>query len=477
MSVTHREERTRTSRLRSGPSLTLAACLLAGFPAAGAGISSTAEAPARDVRQMLIYYGGAPALSDDIARDIAAFDLLAIDRWRYRDLRPDSWTRLRQLNPNILIFLYQLGPQSSTANDRQDKFYLNNISRYSHSRGHPMGAVTSGKNDWILKNYPGSPIRPPDLPDFVQLDFGSPTFQRYWATATEMDVLTQSWRADGIIIDNCSVDGGGIARSVAGRRPSRYPTAAAWNTGMNSFVGAVSTYLQTRGQKAMPNRGGSRLPEGRAAWLALDAMESPPDFVMEEGAFAVSWGPGDVQFYPSEQWLDQVTLARDIRNSSVVYVSHTDVAPGATGVDSAGNPVSFSQVFLFSAASYLLARDDQRHPTYFSFNSFRGKAGYSRVERFNALDFIATGKAKGDIELLKAGSVQLYERRFATARVIVNPTSSTATVPMVRPMLSIESSDGNSISLRPVGEVLRLAAHSAVILLPASRSQTDPAAP
>lgn len=465
MSVTPKEGATNIARLRTEALLVLAACLLAGFSAAAESRISTASEPARNFRQMLIYYGGAPALSEKTAHDIAAFDLLAIDRWRYRDLRPDSWTRLRELNPNILIFLYQLGPQSSTAHDGQDRFYLNNISRYQDPRGHPMGAVTSDPNDWILKNYLGSQIRPPDLPDFVQLDFGSPTLQQYWAKATELDILAQQWRADGIIIDNCSVDGGGIARSLAGRRPARYPTAAAWNTGMNSFVSAASTYLQARGQKVMSNRGGSRLPEGRAAWLALDATASAPDFVMEEGAFAVNWGPGDVQFYPSDHWLNQVTLARDLRNSSVVYVSHTDIAPGGKGVDSAGNPVSFGQIFLFAAGSYLLARDDQLNPTYFSFNSFRGKYGYSRVERFTALDLIETGPALGEMQALVAGQARLYERQFATARVIVNPSPLPGEVLVTGNMIRVQTPDGKSITLLPAGRQVHVDPHSAVILL------------
>lgn len=433
----------------------------------GWALPTAAAESGRDFNQMLIYYGDAPVLTEDIARIVASFELVAIDRWRYRELIPDSWTRLRQLNPRISIFLYQLGPQSSTVDDSQAQIYLNNISRYRNPRGHPMGAIAQDQSGLTLRNNLGSKIRPPDLPDFVQLDFGAPNLQQYWATATELDILTQPWRADGIFIDNCSVDGGsGVARPLNTERPSRYATAAAWNAGMNNFVRSTSSYLHTQKQKVMANRGGSRQPEGRSAWLALDAMASAPDFVMEEGAFAVTWGSGDVQFYPSNHWLSQVTLAQSLHHSSVAYVSHTALEPGTTGVDSAGLPVSFGQIFLFSAASYLLARNDEQKPTYFSFNSLRGHQGYKRAERFTALDAIRPGRSVGNVQPLDAGGVQLYERQFEMARVIVNPTATPAIVPIDSPMLRVLSSDGKSTSLQSVADALHIAAHSAAILIP-----------
>ena len=70
-------------------------------------------------------------------------------------------------------------------------------------------------------------------------------------------------------------------------------------------------------QKLWCNRGDTRLPEGSAAWQALDASANPPDAVLEEGAFAVEWGFAAVQFYQESEWQRQVDTMGAIRNSKV----------------------------------------------------------------------------------------------------------------------------------------------------------------
>jgi len=85
-------------------------------------------------------------------------------------------------------------------------------------------------------------------------------------------------------------------------------------------------------QKLWCNRGQTRLSDGNTAWKALDASANPPDAVMEEGAFAVMWGPWAVQFLVEgaesdldplqHQWKSQVDTLGAMRNSKVAVLSH-----------------------------------------------------------------------------------------------------------------------------------------------------------
>src|SRR5262249_7295068 len=130
------------------------------------------------------------------------------------------------------------------------------------------------------------------------MDFGSALYQSYWLTAVQADIVNQPWVADGVFVDNCApqADPGKYSGSSAW-----HSTDGAWSSAMNSFVTGIASGLHERGQKVWCNRGDTRSLNGSTAWLALDGSATPPDVVLEEGAFAVGWGAA-VQFYPEADW-------------------------------------------------------------------------------------------------------------------------------------------------------------------------------
>src|SRR5438045_5701617 len=99
------------------------------------------------------------------------------------------------------------------------------------------------------------------------------------------------------------------------------------------------------------------MPDGSAAWLALDDGAGPPDVVLEEGAFVVPWG-SPTWFLQESEWKLQIDTLAAIRNSKVAMLSHTQLAEGQSGTDNWGQPVSFGQTLWYALGSFLLTKND-----------------------------------------------------------------------------------------------------------------------
>ena len=268
-------------------------------------------APSKSVQTFLLYYGGGPTLVATDAARLAKFDLLDFDRFRYNQIGSSTWAAIKALNPNVRIYLYVDGPDIYNDQDAQSSLFINTISRYNVSRGHPMGSLNGNHPELFLLDAAGNRIYATAFSntagghiDYL-MDFGSATYQSYWLTAIKADVVDQPWVADGIFTDDCVAMQAQVGYSAT---PVKYPTDAAFSAGMTSFVGAISTGLHGFGQKLWCNKGESRSAIGSAAWLSLDAGASPPDVFLEEGAFAVMWGPWAVQFPRSRSGSARSTL-------------------------------------------------------------------------------------------------------------------------------------------------------------------------
>src|SRR6266513_1635117 len=92
----------------------------------------------------------------------------------------------------------------------------------------------------------------------------------------------------------------------------------------------------------------------------------------QAGAFAVMWGPSDVQFFPESDWKRQLDTMTAIRNSKVAMLSHTRLwqVPGMdTGTDNWGRPVTYWQTLWYSLGSFLLGKNGN---AYFMFHDSGG---------------------------------------------------------------------------------------------------------
>jgi chitodextrinase len=436
----------------------------------GTATSATAQSAGsnRFIPMFLVYYGGGPALVASDAARLAKFDLLDIDRFRYNSISPTTWSAIKALNPNIGIYLYEMGSESQNYMDSTAVISINGLGRFNVSRGHSMGSLNGNHPELFMLDSTGNRIYNTGFSNvstnqfWYLMDFGNPTYQAYWIEAIKADIANQPWLADGVHADNCltfSAAGGYSATS------GKYPTDSAWSTAMNDFASAVTAGLHGFGQKLWCNKGSSYVDAGAAAWRALDASANPPDVVADEGAFAVAFGPWATQFFPEANWKNQVDVMGAIKNSKVAMFSHTQLAEGGTGTDNWGQAVTYWQTLWYALGSFLLGKNDTLNNAYFGF--FGNNASYDRIWWYNEYDKIDLGKALGTYAVTTIGGVNVYSREFEKGYVLVNPTpNNVGAVTLPQPVQQL-THDNLLLALGsiPIVSAIPLSAHNAAIVL------------
>ena len=431
----------------------------------------------RFIPTFLVYLGGGPPLSAGDEQKLGQFELLDLNAFRYceraRDATcpfdPDTWAAIRIYNSDVGIYLYKAGAEVSNYHDDTPAYYLYDLGRYDVSRGHSMGSLDGNHPELFALNGAGSriynvPYSNPGANQFWYLmDFGSAVYQSYWLEAVDADIVAQPWVADGVFADMCTANNDFSPYSGV---PVLYPTLADWNSGMSSFVQAISAGMHGYGQKLWCNRGATGTPDGSAAWLAVDAGPGPPDAVMEEGAFAVGWGASDTQFFPEADWKRQVDTVAAIRHSKVTLLSHTKLAPDQAGTDNWGRPVTFWQTLWYSMGSFLLAKNDSLNNDYFMFHG-ADAPDYNAILRYDEYDMIDLGRAVGPYGVTNIGGTNVYSREFEKGYVYVNPTpNDVGSVDLPRPCRRRTHQNlYTPPSELPLVTTVSLDAHTAAILL------------
>ena len=436
-------------------------------------------APGKSVQTFLLYYGGGPTLVASDAASLAKFDLLDFDRFRYNQIGSNTWATIKTLNPNMRIYLYVDGPDIYNDQDAQSSLFINTISRYNVSRGHPMGSLNGNHPELFLLDSGGNRIyatafsNPAGGKFDYLMDFGSAAYQSYWLTAIKADVVDQPWVADGIFTDDCVAFPAQVGYSATS---VKYPTNAAFSAAMNSFVSAIATGLHGYGQKLWCNKGETRSVDGSAAWLSLDAGANPPDVFLEEGAFAVMWGPWAVQFLQESEWKRQIDTMGALRNTKAAMLSHTQLMAGQSGSDNFGNSVSFWQTLWYSLGSYLLGKNDVLGNAYFSFHG--GDSDYNKIIWYDEYDKIDLGRALGSYAVTTIGGVNIYSREFEKGYVYVNPTGNVASVALLQAGRQLTHDNLLSpLASIPIVSSVSLVGHSSAIVLKTAVTPPDTTAP
>ncbi|MEO8164501.1 MAG: putative glycoside hydrolase [Betaproteobacteria bacterium] len=427
----------------------------------------------------LVYYGGGPTFATSDVSKLAKFDLIDTDRFRYRDIGSNTWSAIKAINPNSQIYLYEMGPEFYNSQDATAQVYLNTLGRHNVSRGHPMGSLNGNQPALFQLDSTGKRIYSTAYSNVrtgvysYLMDFGSTAYQSYWVTAVKADIIDQPWVADGLFADNCltlAAAGGYSATSAW------YSTNAAWSSAMNSFVGAITTGLHGYSQKLWCNRGSTTTVDGSASWLTLDSSATPPDIILEEGAFAVMWG-ATVQFFPEASWRRQVDTMAAIKNSKVAMLSHTQLAPGQSGTDNWGKPVTYWQALWYSMASFLLGKNDVLGNAYFMFN---GGSGFNRIWWNDEYDKIDLGKALGPYSVRTISGVNIYAREFEKGFVYVNPTSNdvaSVTLPQALQQITHDNLLSALSSIPSVTTISLIGHNPAILLKTAAADTTAPTVP
>ena len=126
---------------------------------------------------------------------------------------------MRGFNPNVQIYLYEMGTELSNFSDETPQVFLNGLGRYDVSRGHSMGSLNGAHPGLFLLDGSGARVYSLSHSDVAAgrywylMDFGAGASQSYWLTAVQADILGQPWVGDGVFADNCSALGNSVGYS------------------------------------------------------------------------------------------------------------------------------------------------------------------------------------------------------------------------------------------------------------------------
>src|SRR5205814_6481337 len=128
------------------------------MPASPLQAAETASGSTKFIPTFLIYYGGGRALVASDVPTLAKFDLIDIDRFRYNNIGSNTWAAIKAINPDVRIYLYQMGAEAPNFMDSTAPLYLNGLGRYNVSRGHFMGSLNGDHPELFLLDWSGNRV-------------------------------------------------------------------------------------------------------------------------------------------------------------------------------------------------------------------------------------------------------------------------------------------------------------------------------
>jgi len=237
--------------------------------------------------------------------------------------------------------------------DSWNALYMSDLGRYLNARNHPMGNISVNNQDLLVKSDAGPIVALARIPSMLLMDFGQSNFGRMCRRYSSPTSVRQPWKADGIYFDHAG---------ALGTLPTRTGEAAGGPRNELPSWGRFRSFSHGRGKSSgepgysMDTAGG----KGKAAWLALDAVSSPP---------RRGFGGGLVRGWitvsgTSSSFRGCMETALDI----LVQIRHSSwptwPVPKLSKMDRVltilGNPVSYVDVLWFALGSFLLGVHDKR---------------------------------------------------------------------------------------------------------------------
>jgi hypothetical protein len=431
-------------------------------------------APGKFIPTFAIDYG---PLKSSSLEEAARFDL--IDAGAHSVADGNTWVALKKLNPNIKVFVYQLGP-SEYGVSKRSKFGngWNWITVHhgftSQDRWTAVGAI----HGYYLQGR--------DYEAERLMLIGNPAWQQYWLDTLFRTFWSRSSPnrfADGVFADNTNYrlpSESGWYRQGHPDQPdvpaeyshNGWEQADNWEAQAKEFFAKGVPWLAERGVQLMPNFGYMALyPEN---WVDLDSMPQPVFAGMEEGAFATPWGGhGSFVFYSEAEWLNQVNTLRQLKHVRALMLVHgmpPTTKPSFSRIDARdANGVGGWDALWFGLMSFLQGYDDVRQNAYFGFTVW----GYGRAYWLDEFDpgHLNLGRALGESHRVDGAVGHCYAREFDAGWAVVNPTDAVAqnvAVPEGQARVlnhdNFEHAEGQALVSR-----FDLAAHRGVVLLKAGR--------
>jgi hypothetical protein len=295
-----------------------------------------------------------------------------LQSWRTRELR---W--LKAKSPTTRVLMYKnVAALSSVAGPRG--LYSTGVSRAEALAGHP---------EWLLRDTDGAPFNLGSHDWLWAADVGLRSYQRRFLRNVRRELRQHPW--DGVLLDD-------VSATLKYYHPlegvAKYPTDAAYQVAMGSFVERVGGALREHRKLVIANMSWGEYPTVCRGWLQWlsGGME---EFLGKYG------GPPGEGYVEARRWrtaIENLEWAQ-ARNKLFLGVTHS------TTNDAAAARFGWASLLLGARGrAYFALQDDYSLPP-----------GW-----FPEYDY-AIGQPLGGARQRADG---VYRRRFINGLVVVNPT-------------------------------------------------------
>jgi hypothetical protein len=281
------------------------------------------------------------------------------------------------------------------------------------------GDISSGvsyeqaaSNGWLLRNTNGSPFTFQGYSWLWAVNVGSSSYQQAWATDVLSELRSAPW--DGVLLDDVNPT---IRYHYCVSCVAEYPSDTRYASAMRSFIENVGPRLRAAGKLAIANLGSwSAYPSVVDPWLTYLSGAMDEEFV--------KWGDQSGSGYADPgTWAIQLQELKHTEKAGKLFI----------GITHSSNSDEHAAVYGY--ATELLAGDGKAE--------FAMTGNYSGEPWFPEYNY-ELGAPVGAYSEKSSG---VYERRFQSGLVVVNPTLARVTVSLGAAYSGSGLSDATKVTL------------------------------
>lgn len=347
------------------------------------------------------------------ASHLGGYGYVVLNAWEYSRI-----PALKAAHPDVKVFIYKdmSSTRSYACEGGVDQDLLPTGVGYCWAdHNHP---------EWFLLDQNNQRIQWRGYPGHWWMDVGDAAYQNTWRTNVIPELRSKGW--DGVMIDNAIVNP--VYYLQFGESIPSYPTTAAYTAATESFLANVGPKLQAAGFEVVPNIGGADAsPSLLSAWVQYTSGV--------EREFWGAYGRGDGPPFGGSDWDRQMLQMEAVEAKGKVFFA---VTYGAT---------TNKQLMRYARASFLLGWDGG--PGAMFYRPDQGLDPWAPDWTINI------GAPLG----VRYQVATAWRRDFSRGVALVNPTSTSVTVPLGRSYSTQDGEIVTSMTLGPTtGAVLTLRA-------------------
>ncbi len=313
----------------------------------------------------------------------------------------------------------------------------------AHDNAHP-------DDPWVLRNASGASIVAPSYPNAHLANVGSASYQQQWIA--NVASVIKKYGFDGVYIDSVLGQISGWSGNVL---PSRYPSEAAWEGAIKSFVAAVGPALKNQGlyvlanaYKAGPNDGSANIAWYKSIAPYLSGIQA--EYFEQAGSNKALYDTNPCCW--TGHWLSHLGQAAAVQDAGADFFAGMKGSASETGKMTYGY-ASFLLVWNGSGGGFFWQSSDHTDP-------------------YNPATTTDIGTPEASRYQVGVG----WRRQFSAGTALVNPHySSSQTFDLGGSYLTPSGSTVTSVTLSPVSAmVLRSTGGAPVAPAPAPANTSLP---